>query len=191
MALVALRSNCGATRGFRKKASFRPLLRQQRNVTLSTSLVTPAELHAALKKNVPTKISTSPRVIPLCAAWFLPNDLQGRTGIESFKNSRVPTARFFDLDAVKDHDSPYPHMLPTSEGFAEAMRALGIRRDDEIVVYDTEELGIFSAPRVSWTLRVFGHPKVHLLNNFKTWVKEGYPTESGEPQVGQSDFLLS
>ena len=71
-------------------------------------------------------------------------------------------------------------MLPTAEGFAEAMRKMGIRRDDEIVVYDTKELGIFSAPRVGWTFQVFGHPSVHLLNNFRLWVDDGYPTESGE-----------
>ena len=71
-------------------------------------------------------------------------------------------------------------MLPTNEGFAEAMRTLGIRKDDAVVVYDTEELGIFSAPRVAWTLRVFGHPHVHILNNFRTWVWEGFPTESGD-----------
>jgi thiosulfate/3-mercaptopyruvate sulfurtransferase len=70
-------------------------------------------------------------------------------------------------------------MLPTCERFAEAMSELGICRDDEVVVYDTEELGIFSAPRVGWTLRVFGHPNVHILNNFRLWVRDGYPVESG------------
>lgn len=151
-----------------------------RNVSLNSYIVTPKELSDALTKNVHTKISTAPRVIPICAAWFLPNDPQGRTGHQVFKEQRIPSARFFDLDAVKDHDSPYPHMLPTAEGFAEAMRKLGIRRDDAVVVYDTKELGIFSAPRVGWTFQVFGHSGVHLLNNFRLWVEEGYPTESGE-----------
>ena len=72
-------------------------------------------------------------------------------------------------------------MLPTPQNFARAMSELGIRRDDDVVVYDTSELGIFSAPRVAWTLRVFGHPKVHLLNNFRLWIEQGYPTESGDP----------
>ncbi|PGG96925.1 hypothetical protein AJ79_09404 [Helicocarpus griseus UAMH5409] len=153
---------------------------QHRSVSLSSYLVTPKELNEALKKNVRTKISTSPRVIPLCATWFMPNDPAKRTGIEAFKKCRIPHARFFDLDEVKDHDSPYPHMLPTQEGFQEAMQSLGIRRDDELVVYDSEEAGLFSAPRVGWTLRVFGHNNVHVLNNFKLWVEEGYPTESGE-----------
>ncbi|KAL8670027.1 MAG: hypothetical protein Q9168_005414 [Polycauliona sp. 1 TL-2023] len=145
-----------------------------------TYIVTPNQLSEALKKNVPTKISTAPRVIPLCAAWFLPNDPQGRTGQQVFKQQRIPSARFFDLDAVKDHESPYPHMLPTAEVFARAMQDIGIRKDDEVVVYDTQELGIFSAPRVAWTLKVFGHPGVHILNNFRLWVKQGFPTESGE-----------
>ena len=47
-------------------------------------------------------------------------------------------------------------------------------------VYDSAELGIFSAPRVAWTLRVFGHPSVHLLNNYKLWVEQGHEVEAGE-----------
>ncbi|KAF2021814.1 Rhodanese-like protein [Aaosphaeria arxii CBS 175.79] len=146
--------------------------------TLDTYLVTPAELHDALQKNVHSKISTAPKIIPLCASWFLPND--GRNGYEVFKESRIPHSRFFDLDAVKDPNSPYPHMLPSAQDFAKAMGKLGIRRDDSVVVYDSKELGIFSAPRVGWTLQVFGHPNVHVLNNFKKWVEEGYELESGD-----------
>ncbi|KAF2085126.1 Rhodanese-like protein [Saccharata proteae CBS 121410] len=148
---------------------------------LSSYLVTPSQLSDALQKNSQSKISTAPRVIPLCGTWFLPNDPGKRTGAETFKACRIPKARFFDLDAVKDNDSPYPHMLPSAEDFAAAMGKLGIRRDDSVVVYDSKELGIFSAPRVAWTLKAFGHENVHVLNNFKLWCEEGYPTEWGEP----------
>ncbi|KAK2732505.1 hypothetical protein FQN57_002612 [Myotisia sp. PD_48] len=156
---------------------------QHRSISLQSYVVTPKELNEALKKNVRTKISTSPRVIALCAAWFMPNDPEGRKGIDVFKQKRIPDARFFDLDEVSDCTSPYPHMLPSKERFAEAMQSLGIRSDDELVVYDTEELGLFSAPRVGWTLRYFGHPNVHILNNFRLWVREGYPVETGEPNI--------
>lgn len=160
----------------------RPLsMAQIRSVSFKSYIVTPKELSDALAKNVQTKISTAPRVIPICASWFLPNDPQGRTGLQVFREQRVPSARFFDLDAVKDHDSPYPHMLPTAEGFAKAMQEMGIKKDDAVVIYDSKELGIFSAPRVGWTFRVFGHPSVYVLNNFRLWVEQGYPTESGEP----------
>ncbi|KYK54607.1 Rhodanese-like protein [Drechmeria coniospora] len=146
--------------------------------SLSSYLVTPKELHEALKKNSPSPVSPDPRVIPLCAAWFLPTD--GRTGIQSFRELRIPKARFFDLDKIVDERSPYPHMLPDARRFAAAMSELGIRKDDTVVVYDTKELGIFSAPRVGWTLKVFGHRNVHVLNNFRLWVDDGLPTESGE-----------
>jgi thiosulfate/3-mercaptopyruvate sulfurtransferase len=146
---------------------------------LDTYIVTPAELDAALKKNVHSKLSTAPKVVPLCASWFLPND--SRDGYKTFLSARIPHARFFNLDEIKDPHSPYPHMLPSPEHFAKAMGHLGIHRDDTVVVYDTKELGIFSAPRVGWTLQVFGHSNVHILNNFRKWVEEGYPVESGDP----------
>lgn len=148
--------------------------------SLSSYLVTPKELNEALKKNPPSKISPDPRVIPLCAAWFLPDDKEARTGIDTFRKLRIPKARFFDIDRVTDRHSSYPHMLPSEKDFAAAMSELGIRKEDTVVVYDTKELGIFSAPRVAWTLRVFNHPKVHVLNNFRLWVEQGLPTESGE-----------
>ncbi|KAL2889004.1 putative 3-mercaptopyruvate sulfurtransferase [Ceratocystis lukuohia] len=144
----------------------------------SSYLVTPKELSEALKKNPPSPISTDPRVIPLCAAWFMPND--GRSGIDVFLEQRIPKARFFDIDKVVERHSELPHMLPSPKELASTMSELGIRIDDTVVVYDSKELGIFSAPRVAWTLRAFGHPKVHILDNFKQYVEEGLPVESGE-----------
>lgn len=178
---------------FRTLISLRRLgLNQRRMISLKSYVVTPKELSDALNKNAHNKISTAPRVIPLCASWFMHNDPQGRTGLKVFKERRIPSARFFDLDAVKDHQSPYPHMLPSSDDFAKAMRELRIKRDDSVVVYDSQELGIFSAPRVAWTFKVFGHPEIHLLNNFRLWVEQGYPTESGEVDFygeGPSEYL--
>ncbi|KAH7027762.1 putative thiosulfate sulfurtransferase [Microdochium trichocladiopsis] len=173
-----------AVRSARAMLPQQPLLRARQlgsvhsRRQLSSYLVSPKELAEALKKSPPSPINSEPRVIPLCAAWFLPND--ERKGIEAFRQQRIPRARFFDLDKYIDKHSPYPHMLPTAKVFAEAMSELGIRKEDTVVVYDTKELGIFSAPRVGWTLKVFGHDKVHVLNNFKLWVEEGLPTESGE-----------
>jgi len=149
------------------------------NRSFSSYLVTPKELAEALKKAPPSPISPEPRVIPLCGSWFLPNDPEGRTGIDVFRQLRIPKARFFDLDKVIDKRSPYPHMLPSPQKFAESMSELGIRKEDTVVVYDSKELGIFSAPRVAWTMKVFGHPRVHILNNFRLWVEQELPTESG------------
>ena len=146
--------------------------------SFTSYLVTPKELHEALQKNPPSSISTDPRVVPVCASWFLPND--ERSGIQTFREQRIPKARFFDLDKIVDKRSPYPHMLPDGKGFAAALSEMGIHKQDIVVIYDTKELGIFSAPRVGWTFKIFGHPNVHILNNFKLWVDQGLPTESGE-----------
>ena len=152
---------------------------QRHKSTLSSYLVTPTQLSEAISQN--------PRIVPICASWFLPNDPQKRTGQKVFREQRIPRARFFDLDDVKDHDSPYPHMLPTAEDFAKALEKVGIQREDEVVIYDSKELGIFSAPRVGWTFKVFGHPSVHVLNNFRLWVEQGYPTESGELEPAKGE----
>ena len=152
--------------------------------TFRSYLVTPAELNEALKKNAPGPI-------PICGSWFLPNDPQKRTGHQVFQQAHIPGARFFDLDKVADTSSPYPHMLPSPDVFQQAMRGLGVRKDDTLVVYDTAELGIFSAPRVAWTLKVFGHEGVHILNNFKLWVEQGYATEEGEVKAEEeSEYAL-
>lgn len=153
-----------------------------RQYQLSSYIVSPHDLNLALQKNIHSKLSTAPRIIPLCASWYMPNDAKKRTGLQSFLADRIPHARFFDVDAVKDEESPYPHMLPTPEVFAKAMGELGIRKDDSVVVYDSADMGIFSAPRVAWTLKIFGHQGVHILNNYKLWVDQGFAVEKGEPQ---------
>ena len=42
-------------------------------------------------------------------------------------------------------------MLPTPQAFARDAGVLGLRREASVVVYDHQ--GLFSAPRVWWTLR--------------------------------------
>ncbi|KAK5110912.1 hypothetical protein LTR62_005450 [Meristemomyces frigidus] len=150
------------------------------NSTFTSYLVTPSELNTALKRQ---PSDTDSRIIPLCGSWFLPNDPQKRKGHDVFQQSHIPTARFFDIDAISDTSSPYPHMLPSPELFQETMRSMGVKREDTVVVYDTAELGIFSAPRVAWTLKVFGHKGVHVLNNYRLWVEAGLPTEEGAGQT--------
>ncbi|KAF2148805.1 Rhodanese-like protein [Myriangium duriaei CBS 260.36] len=143
---------------------------------LNSYLVSPKQLDAAIK-------SRPESLIPISAAWFLPNDAQSRTGHQSFIKSHIPSSRFFDLDAIADTSSPYPHMLPDSKTFSSHMSRLGINNTDTVVIYDAPELGLFSAPRVAWTFRVFGHQgRIHVLNNYKLWVEQGYATTDGEQE---------
>lgn len=61
------------------------------------------------------------------------------------------------MDGIANVNSPYPHMAPSPVEFAAALDALGITNDTFVVIYDG--MGIFSAPRVWWTFKAFGHEK--------------------------------
>ena len=104
---------------------------------------------------------------------------QSGHGRDSYVAGHIPGAVFFDINAIADPDTNLPHMLPTPEAFAEAAGALGLAREAIIVIYDAH--GIYSAPRVWWTLRVMGYPNVFVLDGgLKAWRAEGRPIETTE-----------
>ncbi|THD71903.1 3-mercaptopyruvate sulfurtransferase [Phenylobacterium sp.] len=112
------------------------------------------------------------------ATWFMPGE--GKTGREAYAAGHIPGAVFFDIDEISDHSVDLPHMLPSDRAFAEAAGALGLRRDLITVVYDGQ--GIFSAPRVWWTLRAMGFPEVFVLDGgLKKWLAEGRPVDTALP----------
>lgn len=118
-----------------------------------------------------------PHVRAVDASWYLPS--AGRDAAAEFAAGHVPGAVRFELDEVSDPDTPLPHMLPTAERFADAMRRLGLDDDDMIVVYDGSGVNL-SAPRAWWMFRVFGHEQVAVLDGgFGAWTREGRPTEAG------------
>jgi thiosulfate/3-mercaptopyruvate sulfurtransferase len=109
-------------------------------------------------------------------SWYLP--AQGRDARAEYVAGHVPGAVFFDIDAVSDRSTDLPHMLPNEAAFAAAAGALGLSETDTIVVYDGA--GLFSAPRVWWTLRAFGAKDVRVLDGgLPAWQAAGLPIESG------------
>lgn len=121
---------------------------------------------------------------------FLPNSpFAAPEGISSpqevFENGpRLPGAVFFDLDGVAAPHPTLKHMLPSEETFAAAMAALGIEPTTRVVVYDQH--GIFSSPRVWYTLKVaFGHaaPVAVLDGGLPRWQELGLNVESGFPTL--------
>ncbi|MFI4965953.1 MAG: 3-mercaptopyruvate sulfurtransferase [Caulobacterales bacterium] len=112
------------------------------------------------------------------ATWFMPGD--GRTGAQAYAAAHIPGAVFFDIDAISDRATALPHMLPAPDAFAEAAGGLGLRRDLTIIIYDDQ--GIFSAPRVWWTLRTMGFPEVFVLDGgLAKWRAEGRAVTAEAP----------
>ncbi len=112
------------------------------------------------------------------ASWYLP--AQNRDPWSEFLDAHIPGASFFDIDALSDPTSGLPHMLPVPEAFGSVMGSMGIAHDSRIVVYDSA--GLFSAPRVWWTFKVFGAERVAVLDGgLPHWTAERRPLDSGEP----------
>jgi thiosulfate/3-mercaptopyruvate sulfurtransferase len=113
------------------------------------------------------------RVVDL--RWYL----DGRSGLAEFRAGHLPGAQFIDLDRdLTAAEGPGRHPLPSPEQFQEAMRAAGVDSHTRVVVYD--DMGGFSAARLWWLLRYFGHPAAALLDGgIQAW---GEPLERGEGQ---------
>ena len=116
-------------------------------------------------------------LIILDGSWYLP--AMQREPDEEFEKAHIPGSQRFDIDTVKDKTSSLPHMLPTAGEFADFVGKLGINEKSRVIIYDG--LGLFSAPRVWWTFRVFGLKNVFLLEGgFPRWVAEKRPVETGK-----------
>ena len=99
----------------------------------------------------------------------------------------IPGAIFFDIDALSDHSTPLPHMMPTPESFSREMSALGVGNQMTIVVYEQED--VFSAPRAWWMLRTFGAENVYILDGgLSAWTEADLPTETGAVNRAPATF---
>lgn len=119
------------------------------------------------------------------SSWHM--SATGRSGREEYLVAHVPGAAFLDIDEVADKSNPAPHAMPSAADFGAAMSALGLGREDRIVVYDNSPLR--TAARGWFMLRRFGAPRVAILDGgFQKWLAEGRPTESGEPRLRPARF---
>ena len=120
------------------------------------------------------------------ASAFMPADK--RDGAAEFLASHIPGARFLDIAEVADKANPAPHMLPPAEQFGAAMVALGVGRDDRIIVYDNSPLR--SAARGWFMLRHFGAERVAILDGgLQKWKRESRPLENGPAVPRKTHFV--
>lgn len=125
--------------------------------------------------------------IQIIDARMAPPGQEERDLNAEYQAGHIPGAVFFDIEALSDHTSPLPHMMPRAEAFAVAMRELGVSSDKHLVVYD--EGNLFSAPRAWWMLRTFGVEKVSIVaGGLEGWRRDGLPLEQGLPELPEDDF---
>src|SRR6202142_4620440 len=76
-----------------------------------------------------------PRVAIVDCSYFLPT--QNRDAHAEYREGHIPGAVFFDIEAVSDHSTELPHMLPGTTQFGEVAGALGIGDGDSALFYAT------------------------------------------------------
>ncbi|CAA0818523.1 Thiosulfate/3-mercaptopyruvate sulfurtransferase 1- mitochondrial [Striga hermonthica] len=144
------------------------------SLSINEPVVSVDWLHANLRE---------PDVKVLDASWYMPDEK--RNPLQEYQVAHIPGTLFFDVDGIADRTTNLPHMLPSEEAFAAAVSALGIDNKDGLVVYDGK--GIFSAARVWWMFRVFGHDRIWVLDGgLPRWRASGYDVESS----ASSDAIL-
>ncbi|XP_076020622.1 3-mercaptopyruvate sulfurtransferase-like [Genypterus blacodes] len=131
-----------------------------------------------------------PRLRVLDTSWYLP--MMNRDGKKEFAQTHIPGASFFDIDECSDRTSKFDHMLPSEQFFADYVGNLGIGSESHVVVYDASDFGLFSCTRVWWMFRLFGHPRVSVLNGgFRNWVKDGHPVSGTYTKPALAHFTAT
>lgn len=127
----------------------------------------------------------SPDLRIVDASFYLP--AQKRNAAEEYAAAHIPGAVLFDQNAIADHSTDLPHMVPAPEVFAEAVGRMGISETDTIVIYDG--IGVFASPRVWWLFRTMGAKTVFVLDGgMDGWRRDGRPVTSELPEPPPATF---
>jgi len=132
-------------------------------------LICATQLRDALETHEAT-----PELVVLDASWTFPGGPQPKC------DGYIPGAVAFNIDTVADTTVDLPHMLPSAQEFQKHLRTLGVSANSEVVVYDNVHL--FSAPRVWWSLRAMGCERVRVLDGgLPAWRAAGGAIADGLP----------
>ncbi len=121
-------------------------------------------------------------------SWHMPQ--AQRNGFVEYTREHIPNSIFFDLDKNSKLDTDLPHMLTDHKSWGKIMSKMGIRNNDQIVVYDNSD--VISSCRCWYNLIYYSHnPKlVHVLDGgLKKWKKENKPTNNKNVITQASNYI--
>ena len=130
--------------------------------------------------------SGNPNIKFIDGSWHMNKQ---RNPVIEYNDQRIPNSKYFNIDEICDKTSPLPHMMPTEEEFSDYVTNMGIKNNDNFIVYVKN--GSFAAPRVWWMFQVYGHKSVSILDGgINAWIKADGPTESGTIQNINQDNTI-
>ncbi|XP_051795028.1 thiosulfate sulfurtransferase-like isoform X2 [Acanthochromis polyacanthus] len=173
----------------RAAGRFRGTEPEPRDELLQTSIMsvqTPALVSTQWLINAVKTNQVGPKLRILDATWFLP--IMKRDAQAEFAQQHIPGASYFDIDACSDRSSGLDlmFMLPEPSSFSRYVSERGISNDTHVVVYDFDS---FTAYRVWWMFRVFGHSSVSVLDGgMRGWMADGGPLTAESSRPERTDF---
>ena len=122
-------------------------------------------------------------------SWHMPR--MHRNGFNEYKNKHIKNTIFFDLDKNSKKDTDLPHMLTDTKSWENIISNMGIKNDEQIVIYDNSD--IISSCRCWYNFIYFGHnPElVSVLDGgLKKWVEEAKQTTNEIIKIIPSNYSV-
>ncbi|MDA9615298.1 rhodanese-like domain-containing protein [Candidatus Pelagibacter sp.] len=120
-------------------------------------------------------------------SWHMPQTK--RNGFEEYNKQHIKNALFFDLDKNSKKDTDLPHMLIDIKSWENIVSNMGIKNDDQIIVYDNSD--VISSCRCWYNFIYFGHNPnlIKVLDGgLKKWVSEKKPTTNDIVNIEPSHY---
>ena len=120
-------------------------------------------------------------------SWHMPQTK--RNGFEEYKKQHIKNAIYFDLDKNSKKDTDLPHMLIDKKSWENIVSNMGIKNDDQIIVYDNSD--VISSCRCWYNFIYFGHNPnlIKVLDGgLKKWVNEKKPTANDIVNIKPSHY---
>jgi thiosulfate/3-mercaptopyruvate sulfurtransferase len=123
-------------------------------------------------------------------SWHMPQ--AKRSGFEEYQKQHIKNAIFFDLDKNSKIDTNLPHMLTDKKSWEAIVSDMGIRKEDEIIIYDNSD--VISSCRCWYNFIYFGHDPnlTHVLNGgLKKWINEKKLTVNDLTKIISSNYIAN
>jgi thiosulfate/3-mercaptopyruvate sulfurtransferase len=103
------------------------------------------------------------------------------------EDGHIPGAVYLSVSSIRTPVETGGFRLPSKSEGEKILGSLGITRDATVVIYD--DAGGLHASRLFFTLDVFGHQKMALLNGgIQAWKKAGLPLPHDVPKVAPRSY---
>ena len=116
-----------------------------------------------------------------------------------FASDHIPGARYISLrDLLVDIPDGLRHELPPPAQVDSGLQSVGVKHDSQVVLYYTDESGIFFASRILLTLTASGLNTKLMDGGLSAWKEGGFPTtdQITDPETGdfhsvqQADIIV-